>query len=120
LNDHERVGIWEPLQRATIAAFEGPQDSVTARVASYERRRDTLAAALPTPVVCEGTFFVWLRLPEELSAERLLDEYRVAVAPGEGFGPSGAGWARLSLGAGDETIQLGAERLAEAFATVSA
>jgi len=116
LNDHERVGIFEPMQRATIAALEGPQESVAERVATYERRRDLLAAQLSTPIVCEGTFFVWLRLPEGLSAERLLEEHRVAVAPGEGFGPSGAGWARISLAVSDETLELGAARLAEAFA----
>jgi aminotransferase len=120
LNDHARVGIFEPLQRAAIAALEGPQDSVAARVAGYERRRDTLAAALPEPVVCEGTFFVWLRLPEGLSAESLLEEHRVAVAPGEGFGPSGAGWARLSLAVSDEAIETAAARLAPAFAAVAA
>jgi aspartate/methionine/tyrosine aminotransferase len=116
LNDHNRVGIFEPMQRAAIAALEGPQDSVVERVAAYERRRDVIAAALPGPVVCEGTFYVWLRLPEGLSAERLLEEHRVAVAPGEGFGPSGAGWARISVAVGDETVELGAERLAAAFA----
>lgn len=120
LNDHNRVGIFEPMQRAAIAALEGPQDSVAERVAAYERRRDTLAAALPLPVLCEGTFFVWLRLPEELTAERLLEEHRVAIAPGEGFGPSGAGWARVSLAVADEAIELGAERLAAAFAGVRA
>jgi L-glutamine---4-(methylsulfanyl)-2-oxobutanoate aminotransferase len=120
LNDHNRVGIFEPMQRAAIAALEGPQDSVGARVASYERRRDVVAGALPVPIVCEGTFFVWVRLPEGLSAERLLREHRVAVAPGEGFGPSGAGWARISLAVADEAIELGAERLAAAFAGVHA
>ena len=120
LNDHERVGIFAPLQSATVAALEGAQDSVAERVAAYERRRDVLAAALPEPIVCEGTFYVWLRLPEWLSAEKLLAEHRVAVAPGEGFGPSGAGWARLSLAVGDEQIELGAERLARAFAGVPA
>ena len=116
LNDHERVGIFEPLQRATIAALEGPQDSVAARVATYERRRDVLVGALQASIVCQGTFFVWLRLPEGLTAERLLEEHRVAVAPGEGFGPSGEGWARISLAVADDVLELGAERLAEAFA----
>jgi L-glutamine---4-(methylsulfanyl)-2-oxobutanoate aminotransferase len=120
LNDHERVGIFEPMQRATIAALEGPQESVAERVATYERRRDLLAGALAAPIVCDGTFFVWLRLPEGLSAERLLEEHRVAVAPGEGFGPSGAGWARISLAVADDVLELGAERLAEAFAGVAA
>jgi aminotransferase len=120
LNDHERVGIFAPLQSATVAALEGPQDSVAERVAAYERRRDVLVAALPEPIVCEGTFYVWLRLPDGLSAETLLTEHRVAVAPGDGFGPSGAGWARLSLAVTDEQIDRGAERLARAFAAVVA
>ena len=119
-NDHTRVGIFSPLQSATIAALEGPQDSVANRVADYQRRREMLAAALPEPPVSEGTFFVWLRLPEGLSAERLLVEERVAVAPGEGFGPSGAGWARLSLAVDDHTIELGAARLGRAFAAAYA
>ena len=119
-NDHTRVGIFAPLQSAAIAAFEGPQDSVARRVADYERRRDLLVAALPERPVCEGTFFVWVRLPAGLTAERLLLEERVAVAPGEGFGPSGAGWARLSLAVDDETIELAAERLGRAFAAAYA
>jgi L-glutamine---4-(methylsulfanyl)-2-oxobutanoate aminotransferase len=120
LNDHCRVGIFAPLQAAAIAALEGPEDSVHERVATYERRRDAIAAALPEPPICEGTFFVWVRLPEGVTAESLLVEHRVAVAPGEGFGPSGAGWARLSLAVDDETIALGAERLYAAFAAVAA
>ena len=120
LNDHSRVGIYAPVQAATIAALEGPQDSVAKRVAAYERRRDLIAAVLPEPPVCEGTFYVWVRLPEGLTAERLLAEERVVVAPGEGFGPSGAGWVRLSVAISDETAQLAVERLARAFAAVAA
>jgi aminotransferase len=116
LNDHSRVGIFMPLQEAAIAALEGPQDSVEERRATYERRRDMLAAALPEPPVCEGTFYVWLRLPEGLTVEQLLAEHRVALAPGEGFGPSGRGWARLSLAVSDQTLARGIERLAPAYA----
>jgi L-glutamine---4-(methylsulfanyl)-2-oxobutanoate aminotransferase len=120
LSDHTRVGIFAALQEAAIAALEGPQDSVEARRATYERRRDTLAAALPEPPVCEGTFYVWLRLPEGLTPDRILAEQRVAVAPGEGFGPTGAGWARLSLAVSDETLADGIERLAPALAAAYA
>jgi aminotransferase len=120
LNDHCRVGIFAPLQAAAIAALEGPEDSVRERVAAYERRRDVIAAALPERPVCEGTFFVWFRLPDGLTAERLLTEHRVAVAPGEGFGPSGAGWARASLAVSDEAVEVGTERLHRAFAAVAA
>jgi aminotransferase len=120
MNDHSRVGIFTPLQEAAIAALDGPQDSVDARRRTYERRRDAIAAALPEPPVCEGTFYVWVRLPEGLTAERLLAEERIAVAPGEGFGPSGAGWVRVSLSVPDEALEVGAERLARAFAAAGA
>jgi L-glutamine---4-(methylsulfanyl)-2-oxobutanoate aminotransferase len=119
-NDHSRVGIFSPLQAAAVAALEGPQDSVAERVEAYRRRRDMMASALPEPPVCEGTFYMWMRLPEGATAERLLAEERVAVAPGEGFGPSGAGWARLSLAVTDEMIEAVAERLHRALAAVTA
>jgi L-glutamine---4-(methylsulfanyl)-2-oxobutanoate aminotransferase len=120
LSDHTRVGIFAPLQSAAIAALAGPQDSVAERVATYERRRDLVAAALPVAPLCEGTFYLWLRLPDGLTPESLLLDHRIAVAPGEGFGAAGAGWARLSLAVPDETLELGAERLARAFAAVHA
>jgi aspartate/methionine/tyrosine aminotransferase len=63
---------------------------------------------------------VWVRLHDGLTADQLLAAERVAVAPGEGFGPSGAGWARLSLAVGDAEIELAAERLARAFSAVVA
>jgi aminotransferase len=65
--------------------------------------------------LAEGTFFVWLRLPDGLSADQLLAEHRVAVAPGEGFGARGAGWVRISLAVTDETLELGVARLRRAF-----
>jgi L-glutamine---4-(methylsulfanyl)-2-oxobutanoate aminotransferase len=120
LSDHSRVGVFAPVQAATVAALAGPQDSVAERVKTYQDRRDRLVAALRVPAVCEGTFYLWLRLPEPLTAERLLVEERVAVAPGEGFGPSGAGWARLSLAAPDGVIDEAAGRLARAFAAEAA
>jgi bifunctional pyridoxal-dependent enzyme with beta-cystathionase and maltose regulon repressor activities len=43
-------------------------------------------------------------------------EHRVGVAPGEGFGARGAGWARLSLAVPDEILDRGLERLRAAFA----
>jgi aminotransferase len=112
IGDHSRVGMLAALQHAAIAAFEGPQDSVVQRRAVYERRRNRLASVLPEPPVCEGSFYVWLRLPPGITPERLLTEHRVALAPGEGFGPSGAGWARLSLAVTDEVFEEGVARLA--------
>lgn len=114
LNDHLRVGIFRPIQEACIAALSGSQDSVAQRRDTYQRRRDRVAEALG-PLTCEGTFYVWLKLPEGVTFESLLTEQRVAVAPGEGFGPSGEGWARISLAVDDESLELGLERLARVF-----
>jgi aminotransferase len=114
LNDHCRVGIFRPIQEACIAALTGPQDSVAERRDTYQRRRDRVIEVLG-PLTCEGTFYIWLKLPDGVTAESLLTEHRVVLAPGEGFGPSGAGYARLSLAVSDETLELGLERLASAF-----
>jgi aminotransferase len=109
LADHARVGIFSPVQQAGIAALTGPQDSVAERVETYRRRRDRVREVLPH-ITAEGSFYLWWELPDGLTPERLL-EHRVAVAPGEGFGPRGAGWARLSLAVTDEVLETGLERL---------
>jgi aminotransferase len=118
LNDHCRVGIFRPIQEACIAALTGPQDSIAERRDTYQRRRDRVLEVLEPllgPITCEGTFYVWLKLPEGVTFESLLSEHRVVVAPGDGFGPSGVGHARLSLAVNDETLELGLERLASAL-----
>jgi L-glutamine---4-(methylsulfanyl)-2-oxobutanoate aminotransferase len=116
LQEHVRAGIFVGLQRAAIAALRGPQDTVDERRALYEARRDRVVAALRLlEPRCEGTFFVWMRLPDGWTCERLLDETRVALAPGEGFGARGAGHARLSLATSDEALDLGLERLRAAL-----
>jgi aminotransferase len=111
LQDHVRAGVFRPVQEAGIAALEGPQVSVAERVSRYQCRRNRVLEALagtaaPKPR-CEATFFVWLQLPEGATAERLLSEHGLAVAPGEGFGPRGAGWARISLAVSDEVLDEG-------------
>jgi aminotransferase len=116
LQNHQFAGIFMPVQEAGIAALIGSQDTVEERRALYEARRDRALAALAGHEARgEGTFFVWLRLPEGLTPERLLEEHRVAVAPGEGFGAQGRGWARLSLATPDDRLDLGLERLRAAL-----
>jgi aminotransferase len=115
LQDHVRAGVFRPVQEAGVAALRGPQDSVEERRAIYERRRDRVVAALPG-TRSDSTFYVWWRLPDGLTPERILAETRVAVAPGEGFGPSGSGWARISLATPDDRLTPGLERLSRLVA----
>jgi L-glutamine---4-(methylsulfanyl)-2-oxobutanoate aminotransferase len=117
LQNHVFAGIFRPVQEAGVAALTGPQESVQERRATYERRRDRVLAALAAQEAqSEGTFFVWFRLPEGVTVEKLLAERRVALAPGEGFGARGTGWARLSLAVADEALTVGLDRLQAAFA----
>jgi aminotransferase len=115
LQDHNRAGVFRAVQEAGIAALSGPQESVAERRDRYQARRDRVLSALAVPAVSEGTFYVWIELPAGVAPESLLVEHRVAVAPGEGFGSRGTGWARLSLAVSDEQLDLGLERLRRAF-----
>jgi aminotransferase len=116
LADHNRVGIFTPIQHAGIAALTGPQESVAERVETYRRRRERVREVVD--VESEGSFYLWWELPEGLTPELLLAEHRLAVAPGEGFGSRGAGWARLSLAVTDEVLDTGLERLAASLELV--
>jgi L-glutamine---4-(methylsulfanyl)-2-oxobutanoate aminotransferase len=113
LQNHVFAGIFSPVQVACHAALTGPQDTVVERRALYEARRNRALAALAgLDARSEGTFFVWLRLPNDVTCDGLLDEHNIVLAPGEGFGGRGRGWARLSLAVSDETLDRGLERLA--------
>jgi len=109
-----------PGQRAAVAALIGPQDVIGDMVDEYRRRRDLavelldragLLAARP-----RGAFYVLARVggvetDTYAFARRLLEQERIAVAPGETFGPGGAGLVRLSLASPPDAIAAGVEAL---------
>jgi aminotransferase len=120
LIDHMTAGVFTALQRGVEAALRSDQAEVADRRNVYRTRRDRLISRLRAAgaeiEAPEGTFYAWWRPPDDLTAERLLRERRVAVAPGEGFGERGGGWVRLSLAVPDADVEAGAERLAAAVA----
>jgi aminotransferase len=111
LLDHLAAGVPVALQHGLEAALSGDQGHVHERFEVYRRRREVLVQGLGVDPP-EGTFYAWWRLPDGITAERLLAEERVAVAPGEGFGARGAGYARLSLALDDAELEEGVARLA--------
>jgi L-glutamine---4-(methylsulfanyl)-2-oxobutanoate aminotransferase len=113
LLDHLHAGVPVALQLGLVAALSGDQSHVAERFEVYRRRRDVLVQGLGLDAP-EGTFYAWWRLPDGLTPERLLEQARVAVAPGEGFGARGVGYARLSLAVGDDDLAEGVARLAAA------
>lgn len=93
-------------QRAGIAAITGPQDAVTAMVAEFRRRRDTICAGLNRIpgfrcAVPGGAFYAFANVTEtgmdskEL-ADLLLYDSGVSCLDGRCFGEYGKGFIRFS------------------------
>jgi aspartate/methionine/tyrosine aminotransferase len=110
-------------QKAAEAALTGPQDVLAERCDQYRLRRDAVIALLRQHglFVAEprGTFYAFadvspLGRDTYEVARRLLVEERVAVAPGETFGPAGAGLVRLSLAGAPDTLTEAVTRIARA------
>ncbi len=109
------------VQVAGTTALLYAQDDVERMRAVYDTRRRYLVPALQElglVVASEptGAFYVfadargWGADSLALSA-RLLDEARVAVAPGVDFGPGGEGFLRFSYATSLERLKEGVERL---------
>ena len=106
------------VQLAGLAALRGPQETVTAMVAEFRRRRDLIVARLAAiaGVACkvpEGAFYAFpdvRSLPAGL-ADRLLEEEGVAVLDGAGFGQNGKGHLRFSFASSLETLEEAAAAL---------
>lgn len=111
-----------PAQYAGTAALEGPLDHVTRMRAEYQYTRDVVVETLRDhPVLrvnaSRGAFFALVDvsgtgLSASQFADRLLHEERVAVVPGDAFGPGGAGFVRVSLAGDRTTVGRGVERMA--------
>ncbi len=101
-------GAFTPIQVAAVAALNGPQDCVEEIRELYRERRDVLieglnAAGWPVPSP-PATMFAWARVPEPFAplgsvgfSKLLLQEAKVAVSPGLGFGEHGEGHVRIAL-----------------------
>lgn len=101
-------GMFQPIQIASIVALRGPQDCVEEIRKTYERRRDVLIKGLQQAgwnvVPPKATMFVWAEIPEPFKkmgslefAKFLINEAKVAVSPGIGFGEGGEGFVRFAL-----------------------
>jgi aspartate/methionine/tyrosine aminotransferase len=110
-------------QKAAEAALTGPQECVREMRDAYRRRRAVTAAALAEAglLVTEprGAFYILAdvgRATQDTYAfsRWLVTEHGLAVAPGETFGPSGAGLVRLSLASAPSVLEEGVARLARA------
>ena len=108
LKSYMDYGIFQPIQIAAIHALNGPQIAVDDIRTLYRSRRDVLVEGLNRigwqVTKPKATMFVWARIPEEFGAMGslefstfLLQEGKVAVSPGIGFGEYGDQYVRFAL-----------------------
>ena len=101
-------GMFNPIQIASIVALRGPQDCVQEYVKIYRSRRNALVKGLNSagwPMEPpKATMFAWARIPEPFRkmgslefCKFLINEAKVAVSPGVGFGEGGDEYVRFAL-----------------------
>jgi alanine-synthesizing transaminase len=108
LKSYLDYGVFQPIQIAAIIALNECEEETKVFRDSYRARRDVLIEGLaragwdvPSP---KATMFVWAEIPEEHRAagslefaKFLLQEGKVAVSPGVGFGRAGDRFVRFAL-----------------------
>jgi alanine-synthesizing transaminase len=109
-------GAFQPIQIAGIIALESDQSVVHDIVEVHRKRRDLLVNGLnkigwkvDKP---KGTMFVWAPIPEQYRtlgslefAKLCIEEAKVAVSPGIGFGEYGEGYVRFALVENEQRIR---------------
>ncbi len=102
-------------QYGALAALKECQDDVETMRSAYDVRRRTIvdglrSAGCPT-FEPEGAFYCFpdIRvsgMTSEVFAQKLLEEEKIAVVPGDAFGPSGAGYVRCAYATSLDKIEL--------------
>jgi alanine-synthesizing transaminase len=108
IKSYHDYGTFTPIQVASIVALEGPQQCVEDIRRNYEKRRDVMVKGLhdigwmvENP---KASMYVWAKIPEVYAAmgsieftKRLMDQAKIAVSPGIGFGDYGDDHVRIAL-----------------------
>ncbi len=107
------------VQRAGIAAIQGPQDEVNSMVEEFRARRDMLVIGLKDlGIPCKmpgGAFYLFPDVSHlgggDVFTDRLLNEALIAATPGSAFGPDGVDYVRLSYATSQRRIKQALERI---------
>ncbi len=108
IKSYHDYGSFTPVQVASIVALEGPQDCVEEIRETYQKRRDVMVRGLhdigwmvDNP---KASMYIWAKIPDTYQkmgsiefTKRLLEEAKIAVSPGIGFGDYGDGHVRIAL-----------------------
>lgn len=115
-------GIYTPMQIAATIALNEDQSCVQEIKAKYEKRMEVLIKSfgeagweMSKP---KASMFIWAKLPkcvEHLGSmefsKQLLQEAKIAVSPGVGFGHNGEGFVRIALIENENRIRQAAKNL---------
>ncbi|MBS9778683.1 MAG: LL-diaminopimelate aminotransferase [Campylobacteraceae bacterium] len=115
-------GVFTPVQVAATIALNEDQSCVDEIRATYEKRMEVLVDSfanagweIKRP---KSTMFVWAKIPkcaEHLGSmefsKQLLQEAKVAVSPGNGFGQHGEGYVRIALIENENRIRQAARNI---------
>jgi aspartate/methionine/tyrosine aminotransferase len=111
------------VQRAGMAAVQGPQDIVRQRTEEFRRRRDVIVNGLNSipGISClspKGAFYVFPNVTGVTNdcrklARDLMEEAGVACLSGTSFGAGGEGYLRFSYANSVENIKTALERTRE-------
>lgn len=116
------------VQAASVVALRDEKDEVNEMVKEYQRRRDYAVQAINAipGLSCQcpkGAFYIFincksLNMKSADISNYLLEEAKIAMVPGDVFGPGGEGYVRMSFANSYENIVEGCQRLADAVAAL--
>jgi alanine-synthesizing transaminase len=126
IKSYHDYGSFAPIQVASIVALEGPQDCVSSIRNTYEKRRNVMVKGLhdigwmvENP---KASMYVWAKVPEFYAGlgslgftKRLLEEAKIAVAPGIGFGDYGDDHVRIALIENEHRLRQAVRGIKEMF-----
>ena len=112
-------GIPQAIQYMAIEAMNMTDNQVRERNDVYESRRNKVVETLNSIGIeldpPKASLYVWAPVPAGYDSASftslLLDKADIVVTPGNGYGPSGEGYIRLSLTINDFDMQRGLDRL---------
>lgn len=122
IHQYEIMSSPTTSQFAAISALRYGDDDIAYMVAEYDRRRTLIYNKLINMGIDsfepKGAFYIFPKISQfGLSGEdfcsQLLKRYHVAIVPGEAFGKSGEGFARISYAYSVHHITEGLDRMAQ-------
>jgi alanine-synthesizing transaminase len=126
IKSYHDYGSFTPIQVASIVALEGPQTCVEEVRATYEKRRNVMVKALHDMgwmvELPRASMYIWAKIPELYAkegsiafAKRLIEQAKIAVAPGVGFGDYGDDHVRIALIENEHRLRQAARGIRDMF-----